>query len=128
MDAARGANTNGHDTITIRWQEDEKYRKSQFAHGWTEEQCKYLDYLRTIDIESTATWRQRHRYESAITLAWSTKDRQCTYEQKDVISNPLRKISQVFDKSKEDKIPIFRRTREQGKDHSTMICKRNQNS
>ena len=39
------------------------------AHGWTEEYCRYLDYLTTIDIYYMAPWHQRHRYESSITLA-----------------------------------------------------------
>ena len=49
---------------TIRWQQDEKYRNSQRARGLTEEYCRYLDYLATIDISYTAPWHQRHRYES----------------------------------------------------------------
>ena len=63
----------------IRWQQDEKYRNSQQAHGWTEEHCRYLDYLTTIDISytapCTAPWHQRHRYESTITLACNDEDR-----------------------------------------------------
>ena len=57
-------------------QQDEKYRNSKLAHGWTEECCRYLDYLTTIDISYIATWEQRHRYESTITLACNFKDRQ----------------------------------------------------
>ena len=34
-------------------------------------------YLNTNDMDYTATWKQRHRYESTITLAMTTKDRQC---------------------------------------------------
>ena len=33
--------------------------------------------LKTIDVEYTATWGQRHRYESTVTLDMTTKDRQC---------------------------------------------------
>ena len=36
MDARRGARRKGHDSIVIRWQEDEKYRNSQKARGRTE--------------------------------------------------------------------------------------------
>ena len=76
VDATRGAHKRGHDTITIRWQRDDKYRNSQLAHGRTEEYCRYLDYLTTIDISYAATWEQRHRYESTITLSCDTQDGQ----------------------------------------------------
>ena len=72
LDARRGAWKNYKGTIVIRWQEDEKYRNSQQAHGWTEEYCRYLDQLTTIDISYTAPW---HRYESTITLACNDEDR-----------------------------------------------------
>ena len=58
MDATREGNTNGHETTTIRWQDDEQHSESQLAHGWTEEYCKYLDHLKMIDIEYTAAWKQ----------------------------------------------------------------------
>ena len=48
---------------------DEKYRNSQLAHGRTEAYCRYLHYLTTIDISYVATWEQRHRCESTITLS-----------------------------------------------------------
>ena len=35
MRARRGSRRKGHDSSVIRWQEDEKYRNSQKAHGWT---------------------------------------------------------------------------------------------
>ena len=34
----------------IRLQEDDKYPNTQKTCGWTEEICRYLDYLTTIDI------------------------------------------------------------------------------
>ena len=74
MDAWKGAWKKGHDSIVIRWQEDEKYRNSQQAHGWTEEFCRYLDHLTTIDISYTAPWHQRHGYESTITLVCNDDD------------------------------------------------------
>ena len=40
------------------------------------------------------------------------------------ISNPLRKLSEVFDKDKDDRFHIYRRRREEGKDHSTKNCRR----
>ena len=62
-DATRAANKNGHDTITIRWHKEGQFRESQSAHGWDEEYCKHLDYSKTIEIEHTATRKQRHRYK-----------------------------------------------------------------
>ena len=55
-DATRAAIKNGKDTITIRWQQDEQYRESQMAHGWTGEYCKHLIYPKTIDVDYMATW------------------------------------------------------------------------
>ena len=73
VDATRGANKNGHDTVTIRWQADEQHREAQLAHGWTEEYFKYFDFLKTIDIEhesqpssssssSQYWWQHEHQY------------------------------------------------------------------
>ena len=73
----------------IRWQEDEKYRNSQEARGWTEENCRYLDYLTTIDISYTAPWHQRHRYESTITLV-------CNDDESPSWTNESRKRSQTY--------------------------------
>ena len=74
MDARRGAWKHDQGTIAIRWQEDEKYRNSRQPHGWTEEHCRYLDYLATIGISHTAPWHHRHRYESTITLVRNDDD------------------------------------------------------
>ena len=74
-DATRAANTNSPDTITIRWEKDGQCRERQSVHGWDESIAKKIDYLKTIDIEYTATWNHRHRYESTVTLAMTTKDR-----------------------------------------------------
>ena len=53
-------------------EEDERMtqrdRESQKVHGWTEDYCRYLDYLTTIDISHSATWHQRNRYENTILL------------------------------------------------------------
>ena len=73
VDATKGANKRGKATITIRWQEDEKYRNSQVARGWAEEYCRYLDYLRTIDICCVGTWEQAQK--GTITMACNTKYR-----------------------------------------------------
>ena len=87
MDARRGARKKGHDSIVIRWQEDEKYRKFQKVHGWTDF-CLFLDELTTIDISYTAPWHQRHRYESTTTLVCNDVDRQAgpTRARRDVTS------------------------------------------
>ena len=33
-----------------RFQNDETFHASQLEHNWTEEWCRYLDYIRTIDV------------------------------------------------------------------------------
>ena len=114
-------------SIVIRWLKDEKYRNSQQAHGWTENDCRYLDYLTTLDISNTAPWYQRYWYESTITLVCNDEDRQGGPMNARKDSNPVRNISQVFDKNKDDTIPVSRRTRERGKDHSMKHCEHNLN-
>ena len=71
VNRSRGKKHGETSTIVIRWHEDEQYRNSQQAHGWTEEYCGYLDYF-----TYTAPWNQRHRYESTITLVCNDEDRQ----------------------------------------------------
>ena len=58
MDPRRGARKNNHKSIVLRWQNVEKDRQSQTRHGWTEEFCRYLEHLTTIDISYTAPWHQ----------------------------------------------------------------------
>ena len=120
MDARRGAWKHDQGSIVLRWQEDEKYRNSRQPHGWTEEYCQYLDYLRTIGISYTAPWHQKHRYESTITLVCNgDDDREAgPMREEEETLNPLRNCSQVFDNNKDDRITPFRRTRECGKEHS----------
>ena len=115
VDASRATNKHGKDTITIRWQEDEQWRESQMAHGWTEEYWKYLDYLKTIDTEYTATCGHRHRYESTITLACATKDRQCgpMNRRSDYKPTTLALISHRQEQGRQDSyIPKNERTRQ----------------
>ena len=102
MDARRGARNNNHKSIVLRWQSDEKYRKSQKVHGWTEDQCRYLDYLTTMDISCSATWHQRNRNENTIFLVSNDDD--------DRQAGPMRarKDFKIFDKNKDDRIPVFR--------------------
>ena len=46
----RNVEKKGDDSIFLRWQNDEKYRKSQMALGWTEDYCRYLDSIASVDI------------------------------------------------------------------------------
>ena len=62
-DATMGAKKRGTDSNVQRWKEDETYRASQTAHGWTEEFCSYLDCLAPIDISYIETWKERSKYE-----------------------------------------------------------------
>ena len=57
-------------------------------------------YLKTIHIDCTATWRQRHRCESTVTLAMTTKYRQCGPMNRRSDSFPLLMLSWVFDKER----------------------------
>ena len=68
-DAKRGAKKPGdHPSILSRWQNDEIYRASQVAIGWTETYVKYLDYLTTVDIKHDAPHRQSFRCENMILM------------------------------------------------------------
>ena len=68
-DAQRGAKKPGdHPSILSRWQNDEIYRASQVAIGWTETYVKYLDNLTTVDIKHDAPHRQRFRCENMILM------------------------------------------------------------
>ena len=49
-------------------QSDERYRNSQTNVGWTEEHCRYLVSSVSVDISYVATWSERSRYESNLTL------------------------------------------------------------
>ena len=61
---------------------------------------------------------------------WTTSRRSCPMMmigkldrcERNSISSPPRKLSQVFDKNKDDRTSIFRRTREHDKDHSMKRC------
>ena len=55
-----------HPPTLSRWQNDEIFRASQVATGWTETYVKYFDYFTTVDIKHDAPHRQRNRYENMI--------------------------------------------------------------
>ena len=120
MDARRGSWKHHKGTIVIRWQEDEKYRFSQQAHGWTEEYCRYLD-----DISHTAPWHQRHRYENTITLVCSDEDRQAGPMTIRKDSKPTTKILASLRQEQGRQNSFIPKTRQQGKDHSMEYCKQN---
>ena len=67
-DAQRLVENKGHDSIVLRWQNGEIYRTSQTVHGWTEEYCRYMDYVAFVDISFAATWSERSRYENNLTI------------------------------------------------------------
>ena len=49
-------------SILDRFQNDSRYKESLLVHGWNETWCKYLDYIRTIDVSNNASRAQRERY------------------------------------------------------------------
>ena len=68
IDAKQGARkNNNHPSIVSRWHNDEQYRNTQLANGWTETYCRYLDCLTTIDISQNAPYHQRSRFENTVT-------------------------------------------------------------
>ena len=59
MGAKGGATKRRDDTSVLsRWQNDEMYRASHLAHGWTETYVKYLDCTSQIDTSREAPHRQ----------------------------------------------------------------------
>ena len=67
VDTKRGAKKRGdHPSMLSWWQNDEIFRASQVAIGWTETYVKYFDYLATVDTKHDAPHRQRNRYEIMI--------------------------------------------------------------
>ena len=77
MDGRRGARKlkDDHPSILSMWQNDEECRTSQFANGWTETYCKYLDYLTTIDISYNATWHTRNLFPTTKEVVTRTLSR-----------------------------------------------------
>ena len=96
---------------------------AQMAHGWTD--CKYLNYFKKIFVDYKATWKRRYRYKVLFQRPWLQKIVNAEPWIEEVITNPLRMLSSVLGKNKEDNISLFRKMRDQGKDHSTMNWKRN---
>ena len=92
------------------WQNDEMYRESQKVHGWTEDYCRYLDFLTTDISYSASYWYPMMMIDKL--------DRR----EREKMLSPPRKLSQIFDENKDDRTLIFRRTREHGTDHSMKHC------
>ena len=118
MDVEKGARKlDNYPSILSRWQNDEKCRISQLAHGWTEDYCRYLDYLTTIDISSSAPYHQRHRYENTISMKCND-----TNPQPGPIESKKRLSS--YHKSLGKSSCITRRSvKEPGRNHWTKIYK-----
>ena len=125
MDARRGARRKGHDSIVIRWQEDEKFRHSQTS-SWMDRGILPIPgpphddrHLVHRTLAPEALVRKHHHA--------GIDDRQAGLMRARKNPSPLRNLSQVFDKNKDDRIPFFPRTREYGKDHSTKHCEQTWN-
>ena len=74
MDARRGATKRHED----RWQNDETYRASEMAHGWSEMWVKYFDCISKIDISHEAPYRQRLRHENTLHMRGVDSKKQAT--------------------------------------------------
>ena len=68
--------------------------------------------LKTIDVEYTATWGQRHRYQSTITLDMTTKDRQCGPMNRRSDYKPTTHALQSLRQEKGRQNPKFRKMRD----------------
>ena len=63
-------------SICDRWQNDQTYRESQVAIGWSDAWVRYLDHIAQIDISHNATQEQRIRYHNLVYLRSVDEDRQ----------------------------------------------------
>ena len=115
-DAQRGAIKKNQASIVLRWQNDARYRESQKAHGWTEDYCRYLDYLTTIDISYSATWQKRNQHENTILMVFNDDDKQ---------AGPMRARKDF--KSTTQTLTDLPREREHGKDPSMKHCEQTWN-
>ena len=51
--------------MVLPWQNDEQYRT---VHGWTEEYCRYLDFIASVETSHVATCKERERNENNLSL------------------------------------------------------------
>ena len=107
--ARRGARKNNHDSIVLRWQNDEKYQESWKVHGWAEDYCRYLDNLTTVGISYSAPWHQRNGYENTILVVSNddansyssstrtrTTERKNSEERKSAKDHPMKHCEQTW--------------------------------
>ena len=116
-DATRAAIKNGKDTTTIRWQQDEL--------RWPTDGLTANIWITSRRLMLT-TWPRGNKDTDTKVLfhrPWLQQIVNAEPWMEEVITNPLRMLSSVLGKNKEDNI-LFRKTRDQGKDHSTKNCKR----
>ena len=62
MTIGKAKDATGYNSIVGRWLKDKRYQESHWNHwnhGWTEEYCRYLDYLVTVNISYIATWPEK---------------------------------------------------------------------
>ena len=77
-DAPRGTKKGGRKFTSIwdRWQNDENYRESQLAIGWSDAWMRDLDHVTQIDIYHKAPQEQRSRYHNLLYVRSVHEDRQ----------------------------------------------------
>ena len=63
-------------SIWDRWTNDQVYRESQVAVGWSDAFVRYLDHSSAIDRSHNATQEQRGKYSHLLYLRASDDDRQ----------------------------------------------------
>ena len=57
-------------SVVHRWLTDPQYQESKWSHGSTLEYCKYLDYLKAVNVDYVATWHERNRYQNMPVLRY----------------------------------------------------------
>ena len=109
--AKRRAKRHGKDTITIWWQQERSTEilsepmdgRKNIADTWTTSR-RSTSLTPHPGIRSTGT-RAPTRWQATMRIVKLDQWKQ------EEISDPLRKFSQISDKNKDDRIPLFRRTR-----------------
>ena len=114
VDETRGVRKHIYFSTLSRWWDDEKYRNSQLAIGWTETYCRYLDHLSGSKsptmhpiIRGTVT-RTLSRWKVAIRIF---RRDQCVNVK---TTKQQQNCYWAFVKKKEKPILVFRRNREPG--------------
>ena len=111
VDAKRGARRPGnHTSILSLRQNDETYRASQVATGWTETYVKYLDYISTVDIKHEAPHRQRHRHECTLFMRSVHPNPQADHCVNEKIIDHQQMLLSAFNETKAEVYLKFRYT------------------